>query len=109
MVAVASTMLATVTLTGLDAVAAATFVTLKVTIPGTVTSACSLTSAVSVVDDAGEPGRVTVSCAEASPAVMAVSATIMDARTNVFFTLSPWGLLEPRLFRATTHRKGQAI
>ena len=63
------------------------FVTLKVTIPGTVTRACSLTFAVSVVDVAGEPGRVTASCAEASPAVMTVSATIMDVRTNAFFTV----------------------
>jgi hypothetical protein len=50
---------------------------------------------VRVVREVAFPGMVTTSCAEASPAVVTASATIMDVRTITFFTLMSFGLLKP--------------
>jgi hypothetical protein len=74
-------------------VIAAVFVTLNVTLAGTVILACSLTLAVRVV-----LWLLSMTWADASGAVMAVSATIMDARTNVCLTLLSLEFRRTRLF-----------
>src|ERR1700730_18655350 len=93
LVADARVMLVTVTAAA-ALVIAAVFVTLNVTLAGTVIRACSLTFAVSVVD-CELSGKLTVACAEASPAVMMLNATTMDERTNAFLICSPWNSKEP--------------
>src|SRR3984893_2260525 len=88
LVADARVMLVTVTAAA-ALVIAAVFVTLNVTLAGTVILACSLTFAVSVVD-CELSGKLTVACAEASPAVTMLSAMTMDERTKAFLICSPW-------------------
>src|SRR3984893_9737314 len=96
LVADARVMLVTVTAAA-ALVIAAVFVTLNVTLAGTVILACSLTLAVRSVD-CEVSGKKTVACAEASPAVTMLSATTIDERTNAFLICSPWSSKEPGCF-----------
>ena len=106
LVAVASTMVSTVTFAAPAAVFAATLVTLNVTPAGTVTCACSLTLAVRVVVWL-ESGRVTVVCAEAKPAVMTTNATTPDVRTNAVLNLVSLGSSEPGCCAETITARGE--